>query len=59
MKKKIFIVPPHATPIDDISGLIITGLTTYRELSEQETESILRAKNKYFSSDMRRRFVIS
>ncbi|MCB1081237.1 MAG: mobile mystery protein B [Chlamydiia bacterium] len=57
--KKLFKVPPHATPIDDISGLKVKGLATYQELSEQETESILKAKNKHFSKSKQKRFIVS
>lgn len=46
--KNFFITPPHATPIDDISDLKLSGITSYRALCNQEAESILRAKGKYF-----------
>lgn len=46
--KHHWLIPPHATPIDDISGLKISGIQTYKELSNQETETIFKARKKYF-----------
>lgn len=40
--------------MDDISGLKIKGIITYRELSALEMESILVAKGKYFTTNVRR-----
>lgn len=50
--KNFIITPPHATPIDDISDLKLTGIASYRALCNQESESILKAKSKYFKKNI-------
>lgn len=49
---------PGATPIDDISGLIPTHITTRSELNEWEAANILRAVQKYLTAKKRRVFDI-
>lgn len=46
--KYSFLTPPHATPINDVSDLKLTGITSYKALCNQEAESILKAKGKFF-----------
>lgn len=41
---------PGATPIDDLSGLIPTHLTTRSELNEWEAANILKAARKYLGA---------
>ncbi|MBU0686523.1 MAG: mobile mystery protein B [Candidatus Margulisbacteria bacterium] len=40
---------PGATPVDDISGLIPTHITTHSELNEWEAANILKAAKKYLT----------
>ena len=40
---------PGATPIDDISALIPTHITTHSELNEWESANILKAATKYLT----------
>lgn len=42
---------PGETPIDDISGLKVQGISTRRELSLVEAENIRKALVKFFSDD--------
>lgn len=44
---------PGATPIDDISGLIPTHITTRSELNEWEAANILKAARKYLTAKKR------
>jgi Fic-DOC domain mobile mystery protein B len=37
--------PPGATPLDDVEGLLIAGLTTQAELNEAEARNILKARD--------------
>ncbi len=46
---------PGETPIDDISGLKIKGITTRKELSFFEIENLRRAQYKYFTKRPTRR----
>ena len=46
---------PGETPIDDISGLRIKGISTRAELNAAEAENILKATLKYFASRPSRR----
>jgi Fic-DOC domain mobile mystery protein B len=46
---------PGETPIDDISGLRIRGITTRRELSEAEATNIAKATLKYLAARPSRR----
>ncbi len=46
---------PGETPIDDVSGLKIKGITTRRELNAFEAENIQRAVLKYLSRKPMRR----
>lgn len=48
---------PGATPIDDISGLIPTHITTRSELNEWEAANILKAVGKYLTA--KKRWLIS
>ncbi len=57
--KDPFVTPPHATPIEDISDLKLTGITTYAALCNQEAENILVAKGKYFSEGPKKRIKVS
>jgi hypothetical protein len=41
-----FVVPEHATPIEDISGLKQEGILTYAQLCEAKAENILKATSK-------------
>lgn len=45
---------PGATPIDDISGLIPTHITTHAELNEWEAANILKATEKYLARRKKR-----
>lgn len=42
-----FDTPEGATPIEDASGLLVEGVVTYADLSEKETENIIRAVNEH------------
>lgn len=44
-----FEVPEGATPIDDASGFIPTGILTHADLCAVEAENILKAANKHLS----------
>ena len=46
---------PGETPIDDISGLTIPGITTRRELNRFEAENIKQAVLKYLAKKPGRR----
>ncbi len=46
---------PGETPIDDISGLKLTGITTRGQLSVAEAENILKATVKYLFGKLSRR----
>jgi len=45
---------PGATPVDDISGLIPTHITTRSELNEWEAANILKAARKYLTTKKNR-----
>ncbi len=40
---------PGATPLDDLSGLIPTHITTRQQLNEWEAANILQAVKKYLT----------
>jgi len=40
---------PGETPIDDFSGLLVTGVTTRKELSQVEGQGIRKILVKYFT----------
>ena len=46
---------PGETPIDDISGLKVKGITLRRELNEVEAKNILKATVKYLGGRLSRR----
>ncbi|MCX5750768.1 MAG: mobile mystery protein B [Candidatus Saganbacteria bacterium] len=49
---------PGATPVDDISGLIPTHITTHAELNEWEAANILKAARKYLAIRKKRHISI-
>ncbi|MBI4247996.1 MAG: mobile mystery protein B [Elusimicrobia bacterium] len=49
-----FDTPEGATPIEDASGLLVEAVVTYADLSEKETENIIRAVNEHMRPRMRR-----
>ncbi|MBI5630078.1 MAG: mobile mystery protein B [Elusimicrobia bacterium] len=49
-----FDTPEGATPIEDASGLLVEGVVTYADLSEKETENIIRAVDEHLRLRKRR-----
>ncbi len=48
-----FDTPEGATPIEDVSGLLVDGVYTYAALNAVEAENILRAVNVHLGSNKR------
>lgn len=46
---------PGETPIDDLSGLLVKGISLRRELNQLEAENILKALEKYFVGKLSRK----
>lgn len=46
---------PGETPIDDLSGLLVKGISRRRELNEVEAKNILKALEKYFVGKLSRK----
>lgn len=45
---------PGETPIDDLSGLLVKGISLRRELNEREAANILKTLEKYFVGSLTR-----
>ncbi len=50
--KTSFITPPHATPMDDISDLKLTGITPYKVFMQSRNRGDLKSQGKVLRQEI-------